>query len=329
MLRRMTKIIEKIKEENLLGRSGSMFPVGEKWEMVKKSLGDKKYVICNASEGEIDTFKDYFILKNYLEDVIKGIEIAVSELEADKAFIYLNKKYFPEFAESLSREGIEVVEKKGGYIGGEETSVIEAIEGKRPEPRIKPPFPSEKGLWGCPTLVNNVETFYCVAKIYSGEYKRTRFFSIGGDAPNRGVFEFSEDVTVKKLLEETDNIPSFDYFMQIGGGAGGQIILPSETDRKFDCLGSLIIYNREETDPLVLMKKWAEFLLDENCDKCTPCREGLYRIEEMVEKRDFQEIEDMFFVMINTSLCPLGRIATNPFKSLLDKIIFEKNGDNN
>lgn len=319
----MEDIIYKIKEAELLGRSGSMFPTFRKWEELRKSPSSKKYIICNASEGEIETFKDYHILKTFPLRVIEGINIAISTLGAQKGYIYLNKNYFSEISRvllPLIGENIEVVEKKGGYIGGEETSVIEAIEGNDPEPRIKPPFPTEKGLWGFPTLVNNVETFYAVERISKGDYQKTKFFSIAGSALNRGVFEFPENTSIKEVLRKTENLPSFDYFLQVGGGACGEVTLPEEMDKPVDRLASIIIYNRKETDPYLLMKKWVDFLLEGNCDKCTPCREGLYRIMEMIRDKNFKEVEEMFFVMEESSLCPLGKVAVTPFRSLLKKV---------
>ena len=328
----MKNIIQKIKESQLLGRSGSSYPVFMKWEAVKSADTDEKYVVCNGGEGEMETFKDYFLFKNYPDIILDGIKIAMRELEAKKAFIYLKKSYFDEFysdLQGLINDDIKIFEKKGGYVGGEETAVIEAIEGNRPEPRIKPPFPTESGLWGKPTLVNNTETFYFISKINSDDYHNTRFFSIAGDTLNKGVFEFDENITIKELLEKTNNIPSFDYFLQVGGGSSGQIILPEEIDNKINCLGSIIIYNRETTDLFLLMGKWVDFFLEGNCDKCTPCREGLFRIKEMIEKKDFSAIDDLFFVMEKTSLCPLGKAATFPFSTLLEKIILKKNESNN
>lgn len=328
----MQNIIDKIKESKLLGRSGSMYPVFMKWETVKNTDSDEKYVVCNGAEGEMETFKDYYLLKNHPEVVVDGVKIALQELEATKALIYLKKNYFDEFRfdlEKLINGKIEIVEKKGGYIAGEETAVIESIEGNPPEPRIKPPFPTKVGLWGKPTLVNNLETFYFISKINSDDYHNTRFFSVAGDAPNKGVFEFNENITIKELLEKTNNTPSFDYFLQVGGGSSGKILTPKETDVSFNCLGSVIIYNKETTDPFLLLKKWVDFFLEGNCDKCTPCREGLFRIKEMIEKKDFKEIDDLFFVMKKTSLCPLGEAAILPFSTLLRKIIFDKNEGNN
>ena len=328
----MTDIINKLEKAELLGRSGSMFPVYRKWGMVRDASENRKYVVCNASEGEIDTFKDYFVLKNFPEEVVEGIYLALSTLGAEKAYIYLNKNYFSELSRILIPflgEKIQLVEKKGGYIGGEETAVIEAVEGNFPEPRIKPPFPSEEGLWGFPTLVNNVETFYAVAKINKDSYQRRKLYSIAGIARKRGVFELPEDTSIADVLKETTNIPEFDYFLQVGGGGCGEVILPEETGNTVSGLSSIIIYNREETDLFLLMKKWVDFLLEGNCDKCTPCREGLYRIMEMIKKKNFKEVEDMFFVMEESSLCPLGKVAVVPFRSLLKKVVLKNDGNNN
>jgi NADH:ubiquinone oxidoreductase subunit F (NADH-binding) len=328
----MKSIIDKLKESEILGRSGSLYPVFMKWNAVDSSDEVEKYVVCNGAEGEMETFKDYYLLKNYSEVVVDGVKIALRELKATKAFIYLKKSYFDEFRSSLENlvdDKIEIVEKKGGYIGGEETAVIKAIEGNVPEPRIKPPFPTEKGLWGKPTIVNNLETFYFISKINSDDYHNTRFFSIAGDAPNKGVFEFNENITIRELLENTKNTPKFDYFLQVGGGSSGKILLPEEINTSLSCLGSVIIYNRETTDPFSLMTKWADFFLEGNCDKCTPCREGLFRIKEMIDKKNFSGIDDLFFVMEKTSLCPLGKAATFPFSTLLEKTILKEHGSNN
>lgn len=318
-------IISKIKESGLSGRSGSGFPVASKWEAVKKEKEKKKYLVCNASEGELDTFKDYFILKNYPQKVIKGMKIAMEALSLSQGYIYLNENYFEELyvdlKSAIGKENIVIVKKKGGYVGGEETAVISVIEKGFPEPRSKPPFPAKKGLWGLPTLLHNVETFYFVAKIKEKNYRKTRFYSIWGDVSNRGVYELSENSTIRDVLGKTGNTPSFDYFLQVGGGGGGTIMLPNEIDIPFEGIASVIVYRQSKTDPYFLMKKWVNFLLEGNCDKCTPCREGLYRIMEMIERKDFKEIDEMFSVMEKTSLCPLGKVAVKPFQSLLEKII--------
>ncbi len=320
----MTNIISKLKESKLLGRSGSRFPAGLKWEMVKNQDSDVKYVVCNAAEGEMMSFKDYFILKEHTKTLIKGIKLALEELSAKKGYIYLNEKYFDDIKDLLEDEikdeNIEIVKKKGGYVGGEETVVMEVIEGNNPEPRIKPPFPIEKGLWGKPTLVNNVETFYYIAKINEGNFENEKFYSVQGDVPNKGVYEFKEDTTIREVLDKTENTPSFDYFLQVGGGSCGEIILPDEIDKPLRGLGSIIVYNKNE-DPYLLMKRWADYLLEGNCDKCTPCREGLYRIREMIDERNLEGVDEIFDAMKKTSLCPLGKSAVTPFKTLLEKVL--------
>jgi len=321
----MKDIISKIEKEGILGRSGSNFPVHLKWESVKKEKAEKKYVVCNAAEGELGAFKDLFILKNHSRYVIEGIRVAIDYLSAEKGYIYLKKEYFEEvhdlLKEEIGNDEIEIVKKKGGYIGGEETALIKVIEGGVPEPQKKPPFPTQKGLWGYPTLVNNVESFYCVGKIKREEYEKERFYSIFGDAPNKGVHKLQGGITIREILESTGNVPDFEYFLKIGGGACGIIMLPEELDVPLRRLGVIMIYKKEGLDCYALMKKWVDFLLEGNCDKCTPCREGLYRIMEMIEKRDMEGVEDMLFAMEKTSFCPLGTSAATSLRSFLEKVL--------
>ncbi len=323
----MEDIISKIKEAGLKGRSGCDFPTADKWRMVKEAVSEKKYVVCNASEGELETFKDHFLLKNHLKEVLEGIEIAKNFLQAEMAYLYLNADYYEEMGAELEGrlDGIKIVKKPKGYIAGEETAILEVIEGREAAPRIKPPFPTTKGLWGLPTLVNNVETFYSVSKICKGEYSYTRFYSIGGEAPNKGVFELPEEMTIDEILKKTENIPPFSYFLQVGGGACGEIMLQGELEKPVSGLASLVIYNKEKTDPFLLMGKWVEFLLYGNCDRCTPCREGIYRLAEMIKERNMSDAGDLFFVMEKSSLCPLGRVAVVPFKSLIEKVLYGNN----
>lgn len=320
-------IIEKLKAENLCGRSGSGFPTGLKWEMVKNEKAPKKYVICNASEGEPGVFKDGFILENWPEEVINGIKIAISEMGAEKAYIYINKDYYLKFKKILEKltvnSPIVIFKKTGGYIGGEETSACNIIEGNLLEPRQKPPFPTKEGLFGCPTLINNVETFYCISKISKGEYKKTRFFSVNGDVKNPGVFELPESYTMREVLNDSQNLPNFDYFVQAGGGVSGAILLPDELDQKVPGAGSIAVFNKTKTNAKLLMKKWVDFLLAGNCDKCTPCREGVYRIAEILDsdKIDEELLGELFFALKETSFCALGRGVPVPFETLIKKVI--------
>ena len=322
-------IILKLKKSGLKGRSGSSFPTGLKWESVKNAKAFKKYVICNAAEGEPEVFKDDYILKNYPDKVIEGMKIALKTIDHSSGYIYINKEYFKKYGAKLKKLigklPISIFLKKteyGKYIGGEETSLIESIEGKRAEPRQKPPHPTQAGLFGYPTLVNNVETFYYVSRINENKYNNERFYCISGEVKNKGVFEFPEDWTIKKVLKETHNWPDFGFFVQVGGGAEGEIFLSKELDKPVRYLASIIVFNLK-TDPYSLMGKWVNFLMKGNCDKCVPCREGLYRLSEMIKKRkiDKNTLEDLFLVLEETSLCPLGRGATVPFKSLISKVL--------
>jgi len=320
------EIIDQLKKSNLSGRSGSGFPTGLKWQMVKEIKAEKKYIICNASEGEPAVFKDGFILENYPEEVVNGLKIALKTIDHSSAYIYLCKDYYEEFKNKLSKLiknlPIQLFKKGGGYLAGEETVLCEVIEGKRPEPRLKPPYPTEKGLFGCPTLINNVETFYAVSKIAQNKYQNKRFYSISGQIKNQGVFELPEDWSVEKILKETKNYPDFDFFVKSGGGAVGEILLVNELKSKVGGQGAIIVFDKKKTNLISLMKEWAEFFQKENCDKCVPCREGIYRINEILKKKEIinkELIADLIFVLEETSFCGLGKGAGLAFKSLIEK----------
>lgn len=319
-------IIQKIKESGLTGRGGASFPTGDKWEAVKDAPGEKKYIIVNASEGEPGVMKDGFILENYPEDIIDGIKIALETFGNSEAYIYLRKNYYDKFKEKLieltKNLPIILFREPGGYLCGEESTLIESIEGNRFEPRMKPPFPTEKGLYGCPTLVNNLETFYWISKIAKDEYRGNRFYSITGDVKNPGVFEFSEEWTIEKILKETNNFPEKEFFIQVGGGASGIILTDKELENKVTGAGAIIVYEKEKTDSRKLMKKWVDFYFNENCGKCVPCREGIYRIKEILDgdNMDMEKLKDILFVLKETSFCPLGKGVSTPFESFLEKI---------
>ncbi|MFH0987436.1 MAG: NADH-ubiquinone oxidoreductase-F iron-sulfur binding region domain-containing protein [Patescibacteria group bacterium] len=328
----MVNIIEKMKKANLKGRSGAGFPTGSKWEMVEKEKAEKKYIICNASEGDPTAFKDKYILDKYAKDVIEGIKIALETIDNSTAYIYLKKDYFKIFESKLrkliGRLPITLFKKTGGYLAGEETAILEGIEGRRPEPRIKPPFPYQKGLFGYPTLMNNVETFYQISQIAKDRYQGTRFFCVSGDAKKPGVFELKEDLSLKEILEKTGNWPDFDFFISAGGTLG-DILLPRELNQPLRGIGSIVIYKRKSTDAVSLMKKIVDFVIKENCGRCTPCREGAYRLKEILEqgKMDKKIFEDVFFVLRETSLCPLGRMASLSLEGIINKI-YGENGEN-
>ncbi len=333
----MVDIIKSLEKFGLKGRGGADFPTALKWKSVKEEKAEKKFVICNASEGEPGVFKDGYLLENYPERVIEGMEIAMNFLGNAEGYIYLRKDYFAKFKDKLKEIigglPIEVFCETGGYLCGEESVLLESIEGKREEPRLKPPLPTQKGLFGYPTIINNVETFYYVSKILEGDYQKTRFYSIcwahfpGGiiqKPPFRaGAFELFEDWAIEKILKETKNFPPFEFFLQVGGGASGKILTQDEIQEKVCGAGAIVIYNLKETDPLILMKEWISFFMKENCDKCVPCREGLYRLYEILEngKIDGGVLEDMIFALEKTSFCGLGKGAALVLKTFSDKIL--------
>lgn len=328
-----TDIVEKLKQSGLTGRGGAEFPTWQKWQAVKNAKNAPKYVVCNASEGEPLVSKDKYILENYPAEVINGVKIALLFIKNSSAYIYLNKDYFQLFKKTLEdligNLPIKLFEKPTGYIAGEETSLLNAIEGKKPEPRVKPPYPTEAGLWGKPTLINNVETFYWISKIDKGEYGHNRFYCVSGDAPNAGVFELPETLTIKQILEKTANCPppATNYFYQIGGGAAGAIMLANELNQPLKGAASIIVFDKAKTDVWQLMRKWAEFFHKNNCDQCAPCREGLYRIFEIFRRpeqkisQEKEKINDILVALEKTSFCPLGRMAATPFKSALEKLL--------
>ncbi|MFA5777173.1 MAG: NADH-ubiquinone oxidoreductase-F iron-sulfur binding region domain-containing protein [Parcubacteria group bacterium] len=319
-------IIQKIKDAKLTGRGGAGFPTWQKWEAVKNAPGEKKYIIVNGSEGEPGVLKDGFILENYPEELINGVKVALETFENSEAYIYLRKDYYDKYKSKLvelSRDfSITLTREPGGYLCGEESTLIESIEGNRFEPRDKPPFPTEKGLFGMPTLVNNLETFYWISKIAKDEYHSNRFYSLSGDIANPGVFEFSEDLSIEKILKETNNFPEKEFFVQVGGGASGIILTREELENKVTGAGAIIVYDKEKTDPKALMKKWIDFYFNENCGKCVPCREGVYRIKELLENDnlDLEKLKDIVFVLEETSFCPLGKGVAMPFEGFLGKI---------
>ncbi|MFA5178292.1 MAG: NADH-ubiquinone oxidoreductase-F iron-sulfur binding region domain-containing protein [Candidatus Paceibacterota bacterium] len=323
----MNDLILKLKESKLTGRGGAGFPVALKWESVINALGEKKYVICNASEGEPNVFKDGFILENYAEEVINGIVLAMEIIKASEAYLYMNPDYYDRFEENLKKiieqRPIKLFKKPHYYIAGEETVICNLIEGKRMEPRQRPPFISTVGLFGCPTLMNNVETFYYASKINKGDYKQTRFYSLNGQIKNPGVYELPENLTISEILKQTNNFPDFEFFLQVGGGAVGEILLDKELDNQAKGAGSITVYEKEKADLYQIMENWADFFLEGNCDKCTPCREGIYRLKQMIKEKniDLLEMEPIFENLEKASFCALGRGAAAPFRGLIKKIL--------
>lgn len=335
------RIIKKIAKANLIGRGCNNFPVVKKWQMVREAKAKIKYVIANISESEPGVFKDKHILQNWPELVMGGMKIAMRVVGAKQGFIYLNPEYYAEFQGKLNeiikakKLAIELYEKpQHDYVGGEETALINSIEGKRVEPRLKPPFPTLKGFENCPTLINNCETFYAVALIKSGKYKNTRFYSCSefknGKYEQQQVKELPVEITIKKALQEFGHKPSDKYFYQVGGGASGACLNAKQLNRLFSGLAAVVVYQKETSEKEVVMH-WAEFFKHESCGQCVPCREGTYRLYEILEKHyltgDFNKelFDHLNYTMQNTSFCPVGRVAASALLSYWKNVLAVNN----
>lgn len=321
-------VIKKLKDAQLTGRGGAGFPTGRKWELVRQQPGKQKYIVCNLAEGEPGMLKDGFILEKYPEILVSGIKIALATIDHSVAFIYLKQKYYQQYQRRLKRLikdlPIKLIPKVGGYLSGEETTLLESMEGRYPEPRSRPPYPAECGLFGCPTLVNNAETFYQVARLIQENRQPTRFYSVTGAVNNPGVYELADKLPIKKVLEQTNNWPLADGIqglIQLYGGASGEILTWQEINRRVAGNGAIVIYDLNKIKPRELMQQWLAFFQRENCDKCTPCREGIYRLTELVRanKMDKKTITDLLFVMEHTSLCPFSKGVVRAVGSLLKK----------
>jgi len=315
-------IIKKIDQAGLLGRGCGTFPTATKWQLFFNTKSHNKYVICNCAESEPGVFKDKFILDNYPAKVIDGIKIALDTFKATKGFIYLNPKYYNSLANKLriliGDDNIEIYSNPSKrYIGGEETAVVNLMEGKREETRLRPPFITQVGLFSQPTLVNNCETFYSVALINEGNYKQEKFFCVSGDNTPDNVFIFPEKITVEQALLDSGHYPEFPFFVQIGGAMSGTCLRSDQIDDiPIQHYSSLIIHKLNKNEHELILN-WLEFFKEESCGQCVPCREGTYRLFEMYQAGNYDQnlFADIIFTMQNSSLCSLGKMAVNAITS--------------
>lgn len=326
-------ILDKITKANLVGRGGAGFPVYKKWQRMKEVMSDKKYVVCNASEGEPDVKKDHYILAHYPEKVVEGMVIALDYLQQKEAYFNINGNYYKELGEKL-KKAVKPYEKKGyifhffiekpSYIGGETGAILNAIEGKRTQPRAKRPSPSILGIFGKPTLVHNVETLYNVAQVSIGTFSNTRFYTVGGKVKNPGVFELPDTLTVEQVLQKTHNYPSFPFFAQVGGGASGIVINEEQmkSDTAFGCASIQIYDSKTPTRDLLL--QWFDFYSKESCGRCTPCREGTYQLYKMVKERKtipWKHIFEVVDILKTTPFCALGSSLPIPVESYIKNVL--------
>jgi len=362
------EVIDVVKKSGLRGRGGAGFPTGLKWEFTRKAKGDQKYVICNADEGDPGAFMDRSALEGDPHSVLEAMAIAGYAVGANQGYIYIRAEYpiavkrleiAIEQAKKMGLLGknifgsgfdfdIELRLGAGAFVCGEETALIASIEGKRGEPRPKPPFPANEGLWGKPTLINNVETLANIppiilngpewfASIGTENSKGTKVFALAGKVNNTGLVEIPMGTTLRELVYEIGGgIPGGKKFKaaQTGGPSGGcipaehlDVPIDFESLKKVGSImgsGGMIIMD-EDTCMVDIAKFFLQFTQDESCGKCPPCRIGTKRMLEILEritqgkgeKGDIEKLESLAKNIQNSALCALGQTAPNPVLSTL------------
>lgn len=260
-MRKARNILDKISEAGLVGRGGAAYQTAEKWTAIKDSLRNRKigYMVVNGAEGEPGVKKDGYILAHFPEEIIRGVFLADNFFGAKKikkVYFFLNPEYVKKYAGNLQRilnqKKYQALLKKtafvtkpkiGAYISGEETTLLNILEGKRTVPRVRPPYPPEHGLFGHPTLINNVETFYNVSLVESGRYQEKRFYTLSGALKHPGVYCLPASLTVEDVLRESHNWPTDPFFVQVGGEASGEILNSDQLMHPVEGAGSIMVYN--------------------------------------------------------------------------------------
>jgi len=362
------QVVEEVTKSGLRGRGGAGFPTGLKWGTVAKSPGAKKYIVCNGDEGDPGAFMDRSVLESDPHIVLEGMAIAAYAVGADQGYLYVRAEY----PLAISRLQIAIKQAKqlgllsagifetpfnfnvdirigaGAFVCGEETALMASVEGKRGTPRPRPPFPAESGLWGCPTLINNVETFANISAIinrggdwYAGigteKSKGTKVFALTGKIKNNGLIEVPMGIPLRQIIMEMGGgAPDGREVksVQTGGPSGGCIpadYLDTPVDyESLTKLGSIMgsggmVVMDDSTNMVEIAKFYMEFCMEESCGKCIPCRAGTVQMFNLLEKitqrkatvRDLAKLEELCDMVKNTSLCGLGQTAPNPVLSTL------------
>jgi len=330
-------LLVSLSNAGIVGRGGAAFPTHLKWLRLKEMDTPVGYVVCNASEGELNVKKDAFILERYPEKVVAGMVIAMNFLGTKEAYFNINQHYFQNYGAKLQAITDKLQQEKGytfryfienpSYIGGETGALLNAIEGKRTQPRLSPPSPSITGIHGKPVLLNNVETYYDVARVIEGVFEPTRFINIVGPIPHPGVYQVKRDITVQEALMQTSNLPTFDYFIQIGGSASGEVINRSQaSSHELTGCGTIEVYGTNAVDYDVL-KRWFDFYACESCGKCTPCREGTHVLHRLLAELQFgqpipyEKILPIIKTLKTTSFCDLGKSLPIPVESYMKNVL--------
>ncbi len=354
------EIIPRLKDAGLSGMGGAGFPTGLKWELVRNEAAQPKYVICNADESEPGTFKDRVIMAQLPHLVVEGMCLGALVTGASRGWIYIRHEYEPErlaLSEAIrsAREAgvlgetfdIEIFVSPGGYILGEETALLEALEDKRGEPRNKPPYPGHKGLWGRPTLINNVETLAMVPAIVKRGpewwksqgirgHSGLKFIGVSGCVRSPTVFEIPMGTTVFELIEMANGLKKGSRLKAFAPGGASSNFLPSgEVDVEIDfqsvaeagsMLGSAaLVVIDDKVDMIEAATNVVRFFRNESCGKCVPCRTGTEKVVSMLEDvlaggdpaRLLEALPDLELTLAETSICGLGQVALNPIVSAL------------
>lgn len=362
------EIIEEIKASGLVGRGGAAFPTGIKWESAAQAAGNPKYVVCNADEAEPGAFKDRVLMEDNPHAVLEGMLIAAYAIGATKGYIYMRGEYLlpyrvmkaaVEEAQAAGLLGerilgsqfsfeIEIRRGAGAYICGEETALFESIEGKRGFPRLKPPFPTTHGLFGKPTVINNVETLAnipLILRIGAEEYRRLgtpqspgpKLFCLSGDIKRPGLYEVPLGVSLRHLIEDLGQGMRQNYLFQAAliGGAAGAFATPDHLDTPLSFeglrsvgipLGAGVVTVFDDTRDLRdAFYRLARFFAEESCGKCYPCQIGTQRQLEIMERvlkgkplpSDWERLQDVGWTMTDASICGLGQTAASAILSAM------------
>lgn len=358
-------VIEEFKKSKLQGRGGAGFPVGLKWEAVASKSAKQKYFICNLDESEPGNFKDKSLAEKNPHQILEGIIIGAYAVGASKAFVYINGT-FEEAGKKMEQAvkdcyqnnllGENILKSKfdlelelfygaGAYICGEESALINSLEGKRGEPRNKPPYPSDAGLFGKPTVVNNAETLSNVAwivenggeafsRIGKPDSPGNKLFSVDGVVNKPGLYELPMNYSVEKIIQTAGGIKKgFELkFVQVGGSSGRIVPknllteIPSYSREAEIPVGSGSILAVSSIDDLKkILLSWINFFQRESCGKCVPCKEGTFRLKNIIERlnngnfdqNDKQDLFKLIWVLDNTTFCPLGKFSVVALKDVI------------
>ena len=362
------EVIDVVLASGLRGRGGAGFPPGRKWQFTKDAVGDVKYVACNADEGDPGAFMDRSVLEGDPHAVIEAMAIAAYAIGAQQGYVYVRAEYpiavrrlqiaidqakeYGLLGKNILGTGfnfdLEIRLGAGAFVCGEETALMTSIEGNRGEPRVRPPFPAHKGLFGKPTVLNNVETYANIAQIIlkgadwfksmgTEKSRGTKVFALGGKIVNTGLVEIPMGTTLREVIEDIGGgVPNGKKFKaaQTGGPSGGCIPaehfdIPIDYDNLIS-IGSMMgsggmIVMDEDNCMVDIAKFFLTFTVDESCGKCTPCRIGNKRLLEYLDKitsgkatmQDLEDMEKLCYSIKENSLCGLGQTAPNPVLSTL------------